>query len=125
MHISGNTCASKGGGIGGNGMITLGMPVQQVTVQKIWNDNNDEYGMRPTTLSVTLHRRGKAIVDGTLTEVDELIDTQQITADDNWRYTWDALDELDDSNVAWQYYVDEIDTTEDSYPLSTYYHWLH
>ncbi len=110
--ISGNTCASNGGGIGGNGAINIGMPVQEVTARKVWDDYNNKYGERPQNLDLTLKHRGRRFVEGVLTEVDEVIDTRSVSAADGWRYTWSDLDELDDANQPWVYYVDEIEVPD-------------
>ncbi len=106
--ISGNTCASNGGGIGGNGAINIGMPVQTITARKVWDDFQDKYGARPQNLDLTLKHRGRQFVENVLTEVDEIIDTQSVTATDGWKYTWTDLPKLDDANQPWVYYVDEI-----------------
>ena len=110
--ISGNVCKTNGGGIGGNGEINIGMPVAEVTAYKIWQDNNDEYAQRPESLQITLRHRGKLLIDDVLTDVDEIIDTQSVTQEMGWRYTWSNLTELDDGNQPWTYYVDEIEVPD-------------
>ena len=110
--ISGNVCKTNGGGIGGNGEINIGMPVAEVTAYKIWQDNNDEYAQRPESLQITLRHKGKLLIDDVLTDVDEIIDTQSVTQETGWRYTWSNLTELDDANQPWTYYVDEIEVPD-------------
>ncbi len=51
----------------------------EVTVEKEWEDNDDQLGMRPSTLSVTLLQDG------------ETYGTYELTADDEWTLTVDGL----------------------------------
>lgn len=110
--ISGNTCNTHGGGIGGNGAINIGMPVQTITARKVWDDFQDKYGERPQSLEVTLKHKGSQFVGGKLTDVDEVIDTRPVSAADGWKYTWTDLPTLDDANQPWVYYVDEIEVPD-------------
>ena len=51
----------------------------EVSVQKVWNDNNNAYNMRPTSISVQL-KVG-----------DEVKNTQTLNSDNEWKYTWENL----------------------------------
>lgn len=52
----------------------------EVTVTKSWDDNNNQDGIRPTTVSVSL-MNGTAVVD-----------TQSLNKTNNWTYTFNNLD---------------------------------
>ncbi len=61
-----------------------------VTVTKTWNDNEDEGRNRPGMLEVTLYKNG------------DPIDTQYLSDENNWTYTWSDLyryDESDDGKI--------------------------
>ncbi len=51
----------------------------EIPVEKIWNDNDNAYNMRPESISVQL-KVG-----------DEVKDTQALNADNEWKYTWENL----------------------------------
>ena len=51
-----------------------------ITVGKIWNDANDQDGVRPTVITVNLYANGTKI------------DTKTLDASMNWSYTWTDLD---------------------------------
>ena len=53
-----------------------------VTVTKVWDDNNDQDGIRPDAIQVQLYANG-----------EKLGDVITLTAADNWTYTWTKLDE--------------------------------
>ncbi|MDQ8806171.1 Cna B-type domain-containing protein, partial [Streptococcus ruminantium] len=50
-----------------------------VPVTKTWNDNNDQDGKRPQSITVNL------LADG------EVIKSQQVTAENDWKYTFTDL----------------------------------
>ncbi len=54
--------------------------VTKISVEKVWNDNNDQDGIRPTTIKVQLYADGKA--SGRTVELSE---------NNNWKYTWNNL----------------------------------
>ncbi|MBR4014995.1 MAG: Cna B-type domain-containing protein [Anaerotignum sp.] len=54
-----------------------------VTVKKIWNDNNNQDGKRPDSVTVTLKNGDAEIATG------------EITADDGWKYVFEGLDKYD------------------------------
>ncbi|PEA56645.1 hypothetical protein CON64_01655 [Bacillus pseudomycoides] len=60
---------------------------------KIWNDNNATN--RPSSIQVELHRNG------------EKIDTKEVTASNNWKYTFADLEAYDANGVAYKYEVKE------------------
>ncbi len=54
-----------------------------LTVTKVWDDNNDQDGIRPDTIQVQLYANGKEVEGGLVT----------LKASENWTYTWIGLDE--------------------------------
>lgn len=54
--------------------------VTKISVEKVWDDNNDQDGIRPTTIKVQLYADGKA--SGRTVELSE---------NNNWKYTWNNL----------------------------------
>lgn len=81
--ISGNTSATRGGGIGSNGTVTFGIdePTTKVSVSKIWEDNNNPN--RPRNITVTL----VATFDGE--EYD--IETRELNQENEWKTTFSDL----------------------------------
>ena len=55
-----------------------------IPVTKTWDDNNDIYGKRPSSIRVNLFADGKKV------------STADIKAKDNWKYTFTDLDKLKD-----------------------------
>ena len=53
-----------------------------LTVTKQWNDNNNQYGARPSSIKVNLHRW-----EGTRDE-SKVYKTAYLTPANNWTYTW-------------------------------------
>ena len=52
----------------------------QIHVFKVWNDQNDKKDIRPKSVTVALMRGGR------------IVDTQELSAANSWRYTWTDLD---------------------------------
>ncbi|GIO17777.1 hypothetical protein J18TS1_08770 [Oceanobacillus oncorhynchi subsp. incaldanensis] len=88
----------------GNGTFTVTnehTPEQtSVTVNKFWNDKNDQDGQRPDSIRVQLLADGEALGNEVL-----------ITAADNWSYTWSGLDANRDGGEPIDYTVKEVDVT--------------
>ena len=77
---------------------TLSVPkITKISVEKVWNDNNDQDGIRPTTIKVQLYADGKA--SGRTVELSE---------NNGWKYTWKDLDKQKDGEDI-VYTVDEIE----------------
>lgn len=51
------------------------------TVKKVWNDNNNAYGIRPASVTIVLYKDNQA--------TDEKI---TLNAGNNWTHTWDNLE---------------------------------
>ncbi len=58
------------------------------TVTKVWNDNGDEAGLRPESITVQLKDGGK------------VIETATLSAENGWSKTWSELSEDGDYSVA-------------------------
>ena len=58
-----------------------------ITVEKVWNDNNDQDGKRPDSVTVTLKADGEEVAEGT------------VRAADNWTYTFQNMPRLDGGKV--------------------------
>ncbi len=71
------------------------------TVTKVWKDGNNQDGNRPATISVQLFANGERHGD----PVD-------VTAIDNWTYTWEGLD-LKSGGEAINYTVEELNVPEE------------
>lgn len=62
VFITGNYSATRGGGIGSNGNVTIGrkdgpLPETECNVKKVWDDNYDEKGIRPESIEIELWRK--------------------------------------------------------------------
>ncbi|MBO1005717.1 Cna B-type domain-containing protein [Pseudogracilibacillus auburnensis] len=68
-----------------------------IDVTKKWNDNDDA-NSRPTEVEIELYRN-----DNT----EEPLETETITANSNWKYTFANLEEFDANGVAYEYTVKE------------------
>ncbi len=66
-----------------------------VTVKKTWTDNNDQDGIRPDSITVHLFADSKEVA------------SKEVTADDNWTYTFENLPKNRDGGTAIVYTVTE------------------
>ncbi len=66
--------------------ITNTHEIEKVSVEgtKTWNDNNNQDGIRPDSITVNLY------ADGTK------VDSKEVTEEDNWAYSFDNLDKFKD-----------------------------
>ena len=55
-----------------------------ITVNKVWNDANNQDGLRPASITVYLYANGVKIA------------SQTLSASENWSYTWQNLNEFAD-----------------------------
>ena len=81
------SCSSADGSNGGIILTVTNTPqTVDIPVTKVWNDNNNEYGLRPASLTVMLYQQ---IGKGEKT----LADTQTLTSDSTpaWSYRWTGL----------------------------------
>ena len=77
--------------------ITLYTEDTKISVEKVWDDNNDQDCIRPTTIKVQLYADGKA--SGRTVELSE---------NNDWKYTWKDLDKQKNGEDI-VYTVDEIE----------------
>lgn len=91
--IEGNYSATRGAGIGSNGTIKFGTeaPTTEVSVEKKWDDNNDEKKIRPESITVSLI----AIYEGKEYKVDSVV----LSKDNNWKHTFKDLPTVNDNNT--------------------------
>ena len=74
-----------------------------VTVNKVWSDNNNEAQKRPT--SVTLKLEGNGV-----TKTQEVTESNAVNGDTNkWSYTFTGLDKYDENGNVINYTADEED----------------
>lgn len=66
-----------------------------VTVNKVWNDQNDQDGNRPGSVTVNLLANGE--------QADSVI----LTANNNWEHTFEELPEMEDGEMI-EYTVEEV-----------------
>lgn len=99
VHITGNTSATRGGGIGSNGSVFIGKSVDttEISVSKTWDDANDKNGIRPDSIKVELYRNGT------------YVGYQTIRADGggNWSTTFANLPKADADGHEYVYTVKE------------------
>ena len=98
VHITGNTSATRGGGIGTNGSVFIGKELEttEISVSKQWNDANNVDGKRPESVVVELYRDG------------EYVGYQTVKADDgNWTTTFENLPKADLDGKEYVYTVKE------------------
>lgn len=99
VHITGNTSATRGGGIGSNGSVFIGKSVEtvEIPVSKAWNDGNDKDGIRPDSIKVDLYRDGEYVGYQTMAPGD----------DGNWSMAFENLPKNDASGHEYVYTVKE------------------
>ncbi len=68
-----------------------------VTVNKFWDDENNQDGLRPDSIRVQLLADGEPLGDEVL-----------VTAADDWSYTWTGLDTNRDGGKGIKYSVEEV-----------------
>lgn len=81
-----------------NNVIQIDPQFKSVTVQKIWNDNNDQYKQRPEEVKVQLYANGQPCGD-----------TIYLNDDNNWQFTWPSIPSNDLVGTPYNYTVAEID----------------
>ncbi len=105
VYITGNYSATRGGGIGSNGDVTIGTSSEltELDVKKLWDDNNDEKGIRPETIEVELWRKSVGSSEETY------IGYETVTADanGNWSLKFTNLVKTDANGNDYQYIVKE------------------
>ena len=83
--ISGNYSATRGGGIGSNGDVTIGTEdgTTKVEVEKQWDDNENANKKRPDTIKVQLLAK--------VGNKEYLVETKEVNAGDQWKVDFKHL----------------------------------
>lgn len=106
VFISGNYSATRGGGIGTNGSVTIGTkdPTVEIKVDKVWDDENNEANIRPDTVTVELWCKIKDSSDDPV-----YVGHETITSDENgdWSMTFTDLPETDGQGNVYEYSIKE------------------
>ena len=91
-------------------LINTHTPVTSVTVNKIWDDEEDQDGKRPDTLTINLLKK----LDGETAE-PAVIKTVVLPEENRWSKTWENLPKYENGKLI-IYTVEEV-TTEGETPL--------
>ncbi len=99
VHITGNTSVARGGGIGSNGSVFIGKSVDttEIHVSKVWDDQDNKDGARPSSVEVELYRDGEYVGYQTVTP----------DADGNWATTFENLPKADAEGNEYVYTIKE------------------
>ena len=99
--ISGNTSATRGGGIGSNGTVNTGeKKVISIKVNKTWKYDNPE--TRPTSIIVELYRVNKEVPANPI-----YIGQETMTEADDWSIRFKNLPKIDENDELYQYTIKE------------------
>ena len=81
------------------------VPKTSITVSKTWVDNDNQDGVRPTTIKVQLFANGVAQAN----KVVQLTNANKVGDNDNiWQYTFENLDKYDAENNVISYQIKEL-----------------
>lgn len=85
VWITGNTSATRGGGIGSNGTVIFGTEgkTTKVSVTKKWDDNNNAKKKRPESITVELV--------ATYDDQKHVIETRELSAANGWKTVFEEL----------------------------------
>lgn len=106
--ISGNTSATRGGGIGSNGTITMGTdnPTTEVSLEKKWEDDKNIYKKRPD--SVTVHLIATV---GSDSENSYVVETRALNEDNHWKIEFkDLPTKSGDSEISYSIKEDSVES---------------
>lgn len=102
--ISGNSSATRGGGIGSNGTVIFGTTDETVdlSVSKKWEDKDDAAKARPA--SITVHLIAK------IGEISGEVETRTLSEENDWQVTFSDLPKTQgDQEIAYSITEDEIE----------------
>lgn len=80
--------------------VTNTLITTEISGTKTWNDQDDQDGLRPTKITVTLYQNGTAF------------QTQEVAAKDNWQYTFSNLPKLAPNGEAYVYTIGEANVPD-------------
>ncbi|KJU74802.1 hypothetical protein AH70_04435 [Pediococcus damnosus LMG 28219] len=95
--VSEDTVPNYTSKVDGNNITNTLSGTTSVSGTKTWADNNNADGARPDSITVDLFKNGTKV------------DSKQVTAADNWKYSFDGLDKYDADGKAFTYTVKEED----------------
>lgn len=102
VYIIENTSDTKGGGIGTNGKIVIGNydeEVVSISGEKVWNTNID----KTDSIRFTVEKKNED-------ETYEPVAYQTVTANDDWKYTFENLPKYDEQDEQIEYRIVEDST---------------
>lgn len=118
--IEGNYSAMRGAGIGSNGTVTFGKEgvTTKVSVNKIWNDEENKNGKRPESITVNLI----AIYGSQEYKIDSVV----LSKDNDWKHTFNNLPTTNDGKTinytvkeeAVKGYKSELSGSEEGYTIT-------
>ena len=89
-----------------------------VTVNKVWNDNNDANGKRPESIKLQV-KNGEAIVEEEVITEKNAVINEDITNTNEWTYTFTDLPKYDENGQEIAYTVSEEEVTKDDLKFYT------
>ncbi len=85
-------------------------PELEVSVEKVWNDENDADGIRPESIHVQLY------ADGEPYEIDgQNIGLVELNESNGWKYTWGFIEKYNDNGERYIYTLEEVNVGDDRY----------
>ena len=85
---------------------TDGQFARRITVNKIWSDNNNANGKRPTSI--------KYILKGGNTPIEQVV-TGNVTTNEDWSYTFENVPKYNDRNELINYTLEEEPVLQDGF----------
>jgi predicted outer membrane repeat protein len=106
VFITGNTSATRGGGIGSNGNVTIGTEDEttEIAVSKNWDDEDNKLGLRPESIEIELWRKISGSSDD---PVYIGFETIKPDVDGNWSLTFLNLPANNGSLDLYEYSIRE------------------
>ena len=85
-------------------------PELEVSVEKVWQDDNNADGIRPESVFVQLYADGKPYeVDG------QNIGYVELNEENNWKYTWGFIEKYNSNGEKYNYTLEEVNVGDDRY----------
>ena len=86
----------------------------EITVRKVWNDNNNEAGKRPESIKLQL-KSGNAVV-----KEQEVNSTNEVEGNSSiWQYTFTGVEKYNENGQEIQYTVDEVEVNSNDLQFYT------
>ena len=85
-------------------------PEFEVSVEKIWNDEDDADGIRPQSIGVQLYANGQPYqLDG------QNVGYAELTAENGWEHIWDFVEKYDENGEKYEYTLEEVYVGNENY----------